>query len=216
MSEAALSSPGAIMTAGFPPITISDGSIDDGYTITSIEPSLNPNAAPSAPSPQPLAELAAPLLIPQPRGGALLSGGKPGNKGGTGRPTNEIREMLRGFVSDHAVIIADIARGEPVHRTHVRITDLVEHVHCQKCGVPQLRPNDIDAALTEIAVVVSASPRDRIAALEYASRYGVGTIKEVSIDSVRERMGRTLDLIRERVAPEQYASIVQAIGPVWS
>ena len=37
-------------------------------------------------------------LIPQPNGrGALLSGGMPGNRGGTGRPKNELRELLRDF-----------------------------------------------------------------------------------------------------------------------
>lgn len=36
-----------------------------------------------------------PHKIPQPHGGALNSGGTPGNKGGTGRPPNVIREMAR-------------------------------------------------------------------------------------------------------------------------
>lgn len=33
-------------------------------------------------------------LIPQPHGGALRPGGKPGNKGGPGRPKEELREKL--------------------------------------------------------------------------------------------------------------------------
>lgn len=37
---------------------------------------------------------AEPELIPQPHGGALLAGGKPGNKGGPGRPKEELREKL--------------------------------------------------------------------------------------------------------------------------
>ena len=34
-------------------------------------------------------------LIPQPHGGALLPGGMSGNKGSTGRPREELREMFR-------------------------------------------------------------------------------------------------------------------------
>lgn len=37
-----------------------------------------------------------PELVPQPNGkGALLTGGVPGNRGGTGRPPNEIRKRYR-------------------------------------------------------------------------------------------------------------------------
>lgn len=36
-----------------------------------------------------------PKQIPQPHGGALNSGGVPGNKGGTGRPPNEVRALAR-------------------------------------------------------------------------------------------------------------------------
>src|SRR5262245_5047287 len=37
----------------------------------------------------------APELIPQPHGGALLAGGKPGNKGGTGRPSKKFSVFMR-------------------------------------------------------------------------------------------------------------------------
>lgn len=39
-----------------------------------------------------------PTLIPQPHGGALLSGGVPGNKGGPGRTPNVIRQFMRGLL----------------------------------------------------------------------------------------------------------------------
>lgn len=35
-----------------------------------------------------------PDLVPQEHGGALLSGGVPGNKGGTGRPPDEFKQWL--------------------------------------------------------------------------------------------------------------------------
>lgn len=36
-------------------------------------------------------------LVPQPHGGALRRGSLPGNTPGTGRPRNELRDMLRNF-----------------------------------------------------------------------------------------------------------------------
>jgi hypothetical protein len=41
-------------------------------------------------------------LIPNPAGnGALLAGGKPGNKGGTGRPPNVLRQMARDLYGEY-------------------------------------------------------------------------------------------------------------------
>jgi hypothetical protein len=41
-----------------------------------------------------------PKLVPQPHGGALLSGGVPGNRGGTGRPPSAVREIAREAYAD--------------------------------------------------------------------------------------------------------------------
>ncbi len=42
------------------------------------------------------ADKPSPKLVPRPDGkGALLTGGVPGNKGGTGRPPNEVRALAR-------------------------------------------------------------------------------------------------------------------------
>lgn len=56
-----------------------------------------------------------PALIPQPNGGALLSGGKPGNVGNPnapGRPPSAIREKLRGSFAERVRILEKIADGE--------------------------------------------------------------------------------------------------------
>lgn len=52
-------------------------------------------------------------LIVQPNGqGALLAGGKPGNKGGTGPPPSAIRAYCRGSFAVRIPILEDIAAGE--------------------------------------------------------------------------------------------------------
>lgn len=82
----------------------------------------------------------APQLIPRPDGkGALLSGGVPGNKGGTGRPPNEVRALARdlGYRSLGAIekvlekIEAQLEEGKPVN------TDLLLRIaeHANKYGL---------------------------------------------------------------------------------
>jgi hypothetical protein len=46
-------------------------------------------------TPEKTPEPKTPPLIPQEHGGALLAGGVPGNKGGTGRPPNVLRSKSR-------------------------------------------------------------------------------------------------------------------------
>jgi hypothetical protein len=73
-------------------------------------------------------------LIPQPNGkGALLSGGKPGNKGGTGRPRMELRDRMVGSLAER-----------------VRIAE-------------------------EIADSPKSAPSDRLRALDFLAKYGLGT-----------------------------------------
>jgi hypothetical protein len=45
--------------------------------------------------------LAVPVLIPGPRGGALWTGGIPGNKGGTGRPPSALRQLARELYGEY-------------------------------------------------------------------------------------------------------------------
>ena len=150
------------------------------------------------------------------RNGGTLKRGNTGNKGGTGRPANEVRERLLESVRTHSPgVVDDIASGKPVQRARLRVADLVPFVTCANCGEHEIKANDLDAMVAEVDVEISASPRDRIAALEFASKYGLGPVKEVSVDSVRERVTDTLDIIQRHVSPEQYAAIVHDIEPVW-
>jgi hypothetical protein len=81
-----------------------------------------------------------PKLVPRPDGkGALLTGGVPGNKGGTGRPPNEVRALARelGYRSLGAIdkvlakIEAQLQEGKSVN------TDLLLKIadHANKYGL---------------------------------------------------------------------------------
>ena len=94
-------------------------------------------------------------LIPQPHGGALLAGGKPGNKGG-GRPRDEIRRKFLSILSVKGLAILREILDAPREREHV----------CPKCGHSETiqPPKTDDVALK---------------ALDLAGKYGLGTYKEI-------------------------------------
>jgi hypothetical protein len=50
-----------------------------------------------------------PKLIEQPHGGALLSGGVPGHKGGGGRPASEVRARCMGSFAERIKVLEEIA-----------------------------------------------------------------------------------------------------------
>lgn len=143
----------------------------------------------------------------------------PGGTGapGTGRPPSQIRERLRGSLSDRIPLLEAIADGKVIQKTRVGIVDLLPHVVCANCGEAQIRPADPEeAAFVEIDALVSASPRDRIMALDLQAKYGLGQLKEISIENVRERVAATMAVIRQHVAPELYQQMLPQIRAQWA
>lgn len=113
--------------------------------------------------------------VAQPHGGALLTGGVPGNRGG-GRQPAILRELLRDATYERVDLLRQVADGK----------------------------------------IKEASVTDRLRAMEILAKYGLGTLKEVSVENVRERVANTLDVIREHCSPEQATSIITALRPVWA
>ena len=81
-------------------------------------------------------------LVRQPHGGALRTGGAPGNRGGSGRPRNEIRAAMRESLETRLCIAEGIADS------------------------PKSNNND------------------RLKALEFLARYGLGTTDTTKVESV--------------------------------
>lgn len=63
-------------------------------------------------------------LLPQPSGGAFLTGGKPANKGAPGRPRSVIREKLSGVMDEQGVGVLEQILTAPRETT----------VTCDECG----------------------------------------------------------------------------------
>lgn len=159
-------------------------------------------------------------LIPQPHGGALRRGGNRGNRGNRaaiGRPPSIIREKLRGSFQERIPLLEQIIDGTVVQQTRVEIMDILPHLTCKNCGEQQIAATDPEKAeYVEINAMVSASPKDRIAALDLQAKYGLGQLKEISIEQVRERVAQTLAVIRQHVPPETYEKMAPQLRAAWA
>lgn len=153
-------------------------------------------------------------LVPQPHGGALRHGGT--NRGGPGAPPSAIRAGLRGSYEQRRAFLERVVDGEVMNRIEVPAAIVLRHARCPACGIQgmQLKDPDKDALLT-FTVDVSASVKDRIGALEQMAKYGMGTLKEVSVENVRERMEATLQTIRSLLPTQQAEMITRAIEGHW-
>ena len=143
----------------------------------------------------------------------MLRYGNPGNGGGKGQPPSELRARLRGSFADRQHIAEEIADGVPTVRTRIVLRDLLPHVTCPNCG-DHLEPRD--KASVEIEVTTSASNKDRLGALELLAKYGLGQLREVSTENVRERLKETLEVIRRFCPDDLAANLINALRPVWT
>ena len=132
---------------------------------------------------------ALPPLVPQPHGGSIYAGGIPGNGGG--RPPSALREQLRGSFAQRVAIIEGIADGEAM----------------QTVEVP---------GKERVVMKISASPADRLRALDLLAKYGLGAAHALTVEEVRDRLRLTLAAIQERLPPNAAASLIGALREVWT
>ena len=71
------------------------------------------------------------------------------------------------------------------------------------------------SVLEEIADSPDADPADRIRAVDVLARYGLGAATDVTVDQVRERLGRTVALLRDRLPVELAGAIIQEMRGIW-
>ena len=90
-------------------------------------------------------------VIPGRNGGVLNRGGTPGNKGGTGRPKNEIREAARRDFEEAMPLIREAAMNLDHPNWKTAIDTLVK-----VSGLQQTDVTSGDAALQTVTVVFEA------------------------------------------------------------
>ena len=134
-----------------------------------------------------------------PTGGYFISGAGGGRANGLlgGRPPSILRERLAGTLADRIPVIESIADGTPVKNVEVLVNDLLPYAACPNCGEPMEASDAAKSALITIQAKESASPGDRIRALDLAAKYGLGTKDEVTLVSpdVRARLEATVGLV---------------------
>ena len=69
--------------------------------------------------------------------------------------------------------------------------------------------------LEEIADNPDSHPIDRIRAIETLGKFGLGQLRELSVETVREKVQRTLEVISESMPAEDAARIILRLRSVW-
>jgi hypothetical protein len=141
-------------------------------------------------------------LVPQPHGGALRRGGKPGNKGG--RPTAYIRRRLRGALYQRIHIIEGIADGT---------VEVTLHQTCEHCGKEPTRTGTEWVA--DVLKKVRAAVGDQLKAFDLMGKYGVGTLKAITDEDIRERLSQQLEIIRNSPHVTNAEALIKEIEPAW-
>lgn len=133
---------------------------------------------------------------------------------GAVRPASVIREKLRGSFDDRLVLLEDIADGECVAKMQVGLAEVLPSLACPSCQAVGMVVRE-GSGVKEIEVRASATPKERLVALDILAKYGLGQLKEVSVENVRERVSRTVALARQMLGPDVAEQFVAGMRPIW-
>lgn len=128
---------------------------------------------------------AKPHLVPQPHGGALKSGGTPGNRGGTLRA--EVRRDALRLVAERLPLLAHAADGVAVEIN-------------SENGMMR---------------VVSPSPRERTQALALLWHIADGSRNKITAHAVRKRLVAQVGAIREMLSPDLAEAVLSRLAEIW-
>ncbi len=70
--------------------------------------------------------------------------------------------------------------------------------------------------LTDIADDAMLPPSERLRALEMLARHGLGTVMELGVDDVRDKLAATVAAIRRTVAPDVAAPLLDELRALWT
>ena len=70
--------------------------------------------------------------------------------------------------------------------------------------------------ITGIADDAMLPPTDRLRALEVMARHGLGTVTELGVDDVRDKLAATVAAIRRTVPPDVAAPLLVELRTVWT
>ncbi len=129
------------------------------------------------------------------------------------RDATAIRKRLRGNYDSQLWWLEQVASGDVLEKVQVDLSEIAEFLDCPKCGEVGLVPKA--GGQREVEVRRSAGVKERREAMEQMAKYGLGQLKEVSVENVRERVGKTVALARQLLQPDLAEQFVQAMRPIW-
>lgn len=180
-------------------------------------PTEPPKSRKKSPGTRPPRGVGRGAVIPTTRGKLIAGAGRGPQKGTGGRPPSILRSGLTEVLERGIPEIEKIARGDLVHKTRVRVADLSGLLECANCGEASLVLSDPENHLyTTVESLESASPRDRLKAYEVAGTYGPGAVKQISMETVRDKVQETLNIIRAHVTPEVFETMKPELRAAWA
>ena len=72
------------------------------------------------------------------------------------------------------------------------------------------------AVLEEIADDPDALDRDRIKAVDVLGKYGLGTVREVTVEDVKEKLRQTLELLKQELDPDEADRLIGRLKRIWT
>lgn len=116
-------------------------------------------------------------------------------------------------------VVESIADGEPMQKMEVPLLSIMQHVRCPTCGegMKTISKDIVEIMSITIVVKASASPRDRLSAIDLAAKYGLGTREEINLISpdVIARLDHQAARFVAELSPDALAIVKQITDEVW-
>lgn len=130
------------------------------------------------------------------------------------RTASQIRGGLRQRYDDRLSWLEGVMDGECVEKVQVKLLEVVPYLECPNCGEAGVGVTEANQ-MREVEVLRSASVKERTAVMEQWAKYGLGQLKEVSVEHVREKVAQTIAVVRRMAGPEVAEQMVRELAKVW-
>lgn len=131
------------------------------------------------------------------------------------KEATEIRRDLRGSFDARVRVIEAMADGECVEKRQIHLKEVIPYVACPNCGEVGLTAKEEGSGMREVEVLSSVRPKERLVAMEILAKYGLGQLKETSVENVRERVSKTVQLARQMLSPDLADQFILGMKPIW-
>jgi hypothetical protein len=134
-------------------------------------------------------------LVAQPHGGRIWRGAPANPVAGPGRPSSEIKKVLRAALEERIPLVLEIVDARVPLREK-----------CPKCK-HEPTPTELEAK--------PPTHDDRLRGFEFLAKHGLENENGIPSAEIRRRLTRTIEVIQEILAPKDAHLLIAALRPVW-